>query len=834
LSQSELNDHFLFSFGNVIRVLNNVDNYNANDIPCGDDWNVEMNMLANFFDSNTFPSTCNYNDYMNGEPCLFKFVIPTVNIELQFQVQSCDTNPQATTLPYFSISCSGDLCHDFFRPCAVDADCHGNNKCLELDQDFLDEFAQGMAEIADAIGVFTNGTECSIPGSTEIFNFDNVGEHIRDYFWASLALVMEAPNPTSFGVGLCGDDAFNDTMWEHIGDDMGYMVNNTASGGEGEELHLNLYAWDGVLLDGVDAVSDSRYDGLAFPDLSLDIVEDANEVVILHSTCDGRMALKPNSPISLQGGGYNINAFLEMLHEMFYPLAECSSNGDVTEKDFEYQYKVHSPGFWLDILTNYTRTDRVFDYDFTDMGDSNPLNEMRNMIEDLFDGDVMGMPSSCDPISWENDRRCDFDWEYLGELFTDPFTLRFQFEECPGYFGFPKFTFKCLASTSICEDLFEAYTVDACVQDSDCPGTDTCNKFSFEENQEDFIANALYNANTTYGFDIPVYFSSQWEVYNKFDEAWNWNNLTEQDWQDALEEVLNHVQAYTERCGHTYLGTDDETPFTWTTDFSQNYFWYDMNFILRPTACESYSIDDDGDDSWYRNYYTWYDSWSFIMHCDALAQQSLACFLFEDYSITAYEDTLELRLYTWDASDGYTPCADGSYDLDGSGCTYDECANPIAFNNNLFNWLREVLQQPTGSADASIGEELGMCQTAWETAIESDDAGDWGDNLFYNETYNNGRKYRYFVTGMVSLAAADIDECDTCEGGCDNSGTCDNSAPEFNFDNFDTVNGTIVDPIASTGASSSGGFNFSSANRESVSYFIPLATVLLLLFTQFF
>lgn len=721
LSEAELDESFTMNWANVLRVFAGDDEPDFGQ--CEFDFAIDyLSEVANV----AFPETCSYLDYLQGEPCTFALDLGDVlDVELQFTFATCSGNsPLGVSLPYFSVTCGGDLCEDLGRPCATNADCEGGDECFPLGDDFTSGMADVFSEMADIMKVFPSDASTCTLGDLSI-SAGSVGTVLVDAFWDAILMILDIEDGGS-GYGVCGvnrfQDAAGDWDFEGIFED---IPANIFGEDEFGNMEVYLQAWDGVLQSGEDSASDDRMDGSAFPATSVDLPATAGEVVMMHRSCDNIMAMNPNGAVSLQGRLPDINGHYEGFYGMMAGLLDCRSDGVATEEDLEYQFNMMDLGFWLDILEadspRVWPLARTFNYTFPD--------NLRNMMLSEMDSNRVDLPASCDATSWAENKRCDIEYDYLSGLFSgEDISMRVSIEECPlSPHAAPKITMTCVGD--ICQDLMEPYLVDVCNQDSDCNDGRSCTVLEDDE-VKDIFSELLYGANTNPGYDSLV----SWIIYD------NVQNETAHLLQQGYEADYSYTQYVTEQIVPEMLartelyGNDDNNKYglysgdyTVITDTSVDHWWTVEPLLVLVPPTQEHSGFTHG------NIYG--------MITD---------------EVYAYVDYVE-------EGDAYPPCADGTFT---EGCEVDECSDIRTFHWELFNLLMSATDQDTVTTDNS--NYVGICQTQWEVSLDTTNIDVWSEDVIKTDDATK-------ITTVTGLVEVEVDVCDTCSGTC-LEGYCYNDA----------------------------------------------------------
>jgi hypothetical protein len=781
LTQDELDTYFTLNFENLLRVseIDDDDTYVTPDFPCEFDFTMDELKGLFFLD---FSNTCNYDDYAAGDPCNFKVDLgDKLGAEIQFAIQKCPNEDAVDDLPYFSLTCSGDICQDFMAPCNDDSDCYGSNECTpQLD------LLEGLDDVGQYIMNFT-GWFNEHKDSASDYGFEDVGILFMDSMWTSVNGWLGRSNK-GVGTGFCGmnhlqyngnssyafDLILDQILENHLADE------EDPDDPEETNTFLNFFAWDGVLDNGDSATDANRVDGSAFFDVTVDIEDPENGVTLLYAGCDGKLAINPNSPLSMQGQAFKLHRLLEAFYEAWSgPVKE---RDDFTDEEVNYQNNPLNFGLLLDALTGYER-------EFDTRSDGRPVFDSDDHFSDIVDffqngflnGSSVELPATCSAETWYENGRCTLEYEYIGELFTTPISLVFNFEECIDYpHALPKFTLQCIGD--ICEDLAQPYVTTPCAQDNDCEGDASCTIIDDFPLGTNVWAELLYDANVTKGNTYQV-FIQYWlqndaSVYtpgfhsNTSAEAGyaNWfNNLSESNWTYILQKFMdNSVYYQLEDEGHTKVDHELFREYEIIGEPDVESDWW-FSYLLYPIRIDPNYRGDEfkpiEDIS-----YAWGDCLTIQDLPELIPEDSIH----QDTSYYQYEVICVSDVWSW-KEDSYYPCRDGSYDVDGIGCEVDECSHPTNFHWDLYNFLRTSIGQEPSDV---LGEYVGFCETEWQTGVDTSNINTWSDDITVE--LDDGT---LIFTGLL---AYDIDPCEICDGGCVN-GVCEDSGAIFTPQDDDNV-----------------------------------------------
>jgi hypothetical protein len=90
------------------------------------------NVLSEYFPdiTNLFPTSCDPAEFKNGQACKLQIPSNKLGIKVGMILKQCPDKSKIN--PYFAITCSGELCSNFGKPCSADSDCGQTGKCHNL------------------------------------------------------------------------------------------------------------------------------------------------------------------------------------------------------------------------------------------------------------------------------------------------------------------------------------------------------------------------------------------------------------------------------------------------------------------------------------------------------------------------------------------------------------------------------------------------------------------------------------------------------------------------------------------------------------------------------
>ena len=414
--------------------------------------------------TDNYVASCTHSGF-GTQGCRAAFETGVDGERLQVAIKECGSD--RNKLPYISISGSGAMFENAFRPCNVDADCaEGGRNNAGMTCDSLAEMLFDDATLASTLEQLMTDLELyATAGSTCT---GGLGTNMVGALMGHVGGMMGIAADASGMRKACGLHHLNTTVSSISDPDAGSLV-----------------AWDGILANG-DYVFDNfehRHlsanidpERLVTPDCQASY--DAGEVVpIVEHQCTGThggtggVLLTPLSPFR---AGIQPAQFQTMVAGVLVPwftsiASQCGLNVD----SLAHEYFVWQPGFWLRMAE--------LGMPFT----TPPSGTVKTLFTVLHEAlgwhGTVELPSSCTLAEWESTGTCRLQFGNLTSLLGFPensFTLRVTLSRCSDVEtedAFPYIYVDCVGSH--CKQVLELYSVDSCTSDADCKQGDSCSSF---------------------------------------------------------------------------------------------------------------------------------------------------------------------------------------------------------------------------------------------------------------------------------------------------------------------------------------------------------------------
>eukprot|EP01006_Ploeotia_vitrea_P041658 TRINITY_DN66558_c9_g11_i1.p1 TRINITY_DN66558_c9_g11~~TRINITY_DN66558_c9_g11_i1.p1 ORF type:complete len:2059 (-),score=945.11 TRINITY_DN66558_c9_g11_i1:2502-8180(-) len=423
---------------------------------------ASLTALSESIDS-VLPRTCTLSDFTGGRPCTMQLPLCGLGITLQLTVMQC---PDKSSVPYFSISCSGVLCRSLGRPCETHADCGSGGWCRNLGEHVSADVKEWLVDTLDKLRVFRKSgqSQCAeYPKGNDQYAANVLDELLT--FWADNQQNSWHPSYKHVGGNLkvCGVQRLDKEIQLRT-------VVNCGMTTEDKFACNNLGEWDGVLDGGELSYSADRLSGERFPKHAGDSSADGAALSLVHLTCDSQVGIFSGTKLmKVRGYVGLVHHLLSKVASIGHKLYSCQHPGVLTEDQWTTRFLPWIPKMWLHMFTTPTAG-----YDF---GPANAEDFYAEILDALGgnSGDKVQFPSTCTLAEYVKTGRCAMQYTGLKDLLQRDVTLRLKVAQCgtqANRLALPDIEIDCIGAD--CREVFEITSVRYCKQDSDCNGHGSC------------------------------------------------------------------------------------------------------------------------------------------------------------------------------------------------------------------------------------------------------------------------------------------------------------------------------------------------------------------------
>jgi len=398
----------------------------------------------NFF---TFdlPSTCTLETWEAGNPCMLQYNMPLeFDASLQLAVDHCPNS----YLPYISVTCSGNGCDNYLKPCSFDEDCGGSLKCNVLHTSTTSQFFSDMFSAFQDMYIYDS--QDIYPGCYSISTaVDYISQTVLSYFTSTPASNLFSDfKVCGFDVsnfGSMDDDFTSCSVTQYPIDEECAYVDTLYS-----TTCPNIATWDGTLSDSSSAVSSSRKNGDAFTQFDYGSGTGTSDVVsIVRATCDGSFSFMATEKYSI-GVGVNASYLIQAFTTLLLNTQNCRFSVPLTLNQFRAAWEMWTGDYWGYLFTYPTPA---------------PFTTRSSWLS-LFDSvsSRITLPTTCTLATWQQTGVCALKWTGLQDLLNVDITIRARMRRCTANpEGIPEMYIECEGTD--CANLFRPIL---CTADDQC------------------------------------------------------------------------------------------------------------------------------------------------------------------------------------------------------------------------------------------------------------------------------------------------------------------------------------------------------------------------------
>jgi hypothetical protein len=415
-------------------------------------------------------STCSWASWNQPDGnCAFTFDTAFGAQTLQFRlgIAKCPD----TRVPLLSLSCAGDMCAQFMRPCQSDSDCNSGS-CRVLRRNAVNDITDALKKALHPVGFWTDWDS---DHPLTAFTQSTIGA----FAWQGISdlLVQFSGGTRNPGVKFCGLDPVLGTDEQPPAqttvDKWDNFVQNLTDPCSRDDRCTNLGAWDGILASGERFDSPGRRSGelLAdfpvFPDKS-----SVNEYVVFDADCNTRVSLFPSFTVGVQMDFLPVHRILQTIYErVVVPLSHIRTGfPGIGQRQMEATLSPFTTEFWLRMMTKTT------DEYLTPFNVGTQIWTMWGLYQrELFKiknekFNALKMPASCSAEHYRATGECDLEFSGLDTLFlVSDMKMRLSLSRCNDVpFALPHIRVSCVGAD--CPKVFEFYKYQACESSNDCAG----------------------------------------------------------------------------------------------------------------------------------------------------------------------------------------------------------------------------------------------------------------------------------------------------------------------------------------------------------------------------